>query len=198
MKKAQILSLVGVTLLVAACNDIPRAAYFNRGTPESLLDVSSEVVTVQVVSDSSVNEAVGFIEQDQPSRAELYCADGDTYCAAVEEVLKAYGIEYERIASPESTLQLMYERVVARDCEHRYIDNHINPYNMSHPAFGCSNASNMVQMVSDKRQFTSPNLMDYQDAAHAVKAYNEKYVNPLPETDTNDKELKVEGLNLSD
>jgi hypothetical protein len=34
----------------------------------------------------------------------------------------------------------------------------INPYNLNHPTFGCTIASNMVQMVSDKREFTNPGL----------------------------------------
>ncbi len=184
MKIRTLVIVSSLGLMLMGCSTVPRQAFFNRGTPESLLDVSSEVVTVQVASEGAVNEAVSYIEQDQPTRAELYCDQGDTYCNAMEEALKVYGLEYERIASPESTLQLVYERVVARDCEHRYIDNHINPYNLTHPAYGCSLASNMVQMVSDKRQFTNPALMDFQDADKAVRTYNEKYLNPaLPAED---------------
>ena len=52
----------------------------------------------------------------------------------------------------------------ARDCENRYIDDTINPYNLNHPTFGCSISVNMVQMVTDKREFTNPSLMDYPDA----------------------------------
>lgn len=196
MKTHALLIVTVIGLALAGCSTIPRGAHFNRGTPESLLDVSSEVVTVQVASEGSVNEAISYIEQDQPTRAELYCADGDTYCNAMEEALKVYGLEYERIPSPESTLQLVYERVVARDCEHRFIDNHINPYNFNHPAFGCSIASNMVQMVSDKRQFTSPALMDFPDADKAVRNYNTKYLNPANTAEDQDQEtFKLENLN---
>ena len=61
-------------------------------------------------------------------------------------------------------MTLVYERVLARDCENRYMENTVNPYNLNYPTFGCSNASNMVQMVTDKRQFTSPALLEMQDA----------------------------------
>ncbi len=184
MKK--LLCVLPLLAVLVGCSDIPREAFFNRGSPESLLDVSSEIVTVAITSDRSVEEVVDWIDRDQPTRAELMCYEGDMYCSAVEEVLSLYGLEYEFVPSTESAVHLIYERIIARDCEHRYIDNHINPYNMNHPAFGCSIASNMVQQVSDKRQFVSPALLDYYDAEKGVKVYNDVYLNPPVETDNSD------------
>ncbi len=180
-------------LLLAACNDIPREAFFGRGDPESLLDASSEVVSVQLVSDQSVEEVVEWVDQDQPTRAELMCMDSDPLCVAAQEVLGVYGIEYQVAPSAENTVHLIYERVLARDCEHRFIDNHINPYNMSHPAFGCSTASNMVRMVTDKRQFVSPGLLDYMDSERGQKIYQGVYLNPRKES-SSAQDVKVEDL----
>ncbi len=180
-------------LLVSACNEIPREAFFNRGDPESLLDASSEVVSVQLSSDRSVDEVVDWIDQDQPTRAELLCVDGDPLCMATQEVMGLYGVEYQLVSSAENTVHLIYERVLARDCEHRYIDNHINPYNMSHPAHGCATASNMVRMVSDKRQFISPTLLDYYDAEKGGKVYESIYLNPPVDSEA-EEDVSVEDI----
>ncbi len=174
----------GLSLLLlglAACSQVPREAYFNRGAPESLLDASSEAVSVQLFSDQAIQEITDWVSQDQPTRAELRCQATDPVCVKAGEALKLYGVEYEMIASDEGVANLFYERVLARDCEHRYIDNHTNPYNLPHPAFGCSLASNMVQMVADKRQFVSPALQDPVDAEKAVLSYDKKYVSFKPE-----------------
>jgi hypothetical protein len=175
MKKTHVF-LPFLLIALSACNEVPREAFFNRGDPESLLDVSSEVVSVQLVSEQSMDEIVDWIDQDQPTRADLLCDEADPLCRAAREVLEVYGIDYRNAPSGENAVHLVYERVMARDCEHRYIDNHINPYNMSHPAFGCSLASNMVRSVTDKRQFINPPLLDYYDAERGVHVYENGYL----------------------
>ncbi len=177
--KKQITTLA-LSLLCFSCSQIPPEAYFDRGTPESLLDVSSEVVNLSVATDGAVNELSDWLNRDQPSRAELYCMDADPRCAAAQEVLDLYGVETMYVAAADNTVSLVYERVLARDCENRFIDNHINPYHLNHPTFGCSIAANMVQMVSDKHQFVRPNLLDKPDANRAVRDYQE-YLNPTRE-----------------
>lgn len=184
MKKFRV--FLPTIMLLSACNDIPRESFFNRGDPESLLDVSSEVVTVQLASDRSVDEVVDWVDRDQPTRAELLCTESAPACTAAKEVMGLYGIEYTVVPSEENAAHLIYERVSTRDCEHRYIDNHINPYNMSHPAYGCATASNMVRMVSDKRQFVNPALLDYLDGEKGVGIYEGMYLNP--KDDASDKE----------
>lgn len=156
-------------MLLASCSKIPAEAYGQRGAPESLLDVSSEIVTVDLVSQDSVDEVADWVESDQPTRAEIYCVEGDIMCDQVEQVFSVFGVEYEWIPSSYSETNLIYERVIAHDCENRYIDNRINPYNLNHPTFGCSLASNIVKMVSDRRQFVSPALLDFYDGAQAYK-----------------------------
>jgi hypothetical protein len=171
--KLRTLCIPALLLASAACDNIPPETYFDRGSPESLLDASSEVVTVRLDSEQSIDEIIEWIENDQPTRAELYCYNGDPFCDTAEEIFALYGIDYEYIQSDVNETYLVYERVVARDCENRYIDNSINPYRLNHPTFGCSMAANMVQMVSDKRQFISPPLLGYADAANLIKSYND-------------------------
>lgn len=163
--------LVLPLLLAAGCNDIPSEAYYTRGAPESLLDVSSEIVNLSIASEPALDELAEWVNRDQPTRAELYCMDGDQRCAAAQEILDLYGVPSSYVAAQDTTVTLVYERVIARDCENRYIDNSVNPYHLNHPTFGCSVAGNMVQMVSDKQQFVSPNLLDYQDGRKAVQVY---------------------------
>ena len=156
-------------LSLGACSEIPKEAYFNRGDPESLLDASSEVVNVKLESRASIDELTQWVNQDQPTRAELVCVEGGRLCNEAGRVLEQFGVEVMRVSAPDNNVSLVYERVVARDCENRYIDNRINPYELHHPTFGCTLASNMVQMVSDKGQFVSPPMMDMGDGEKAVQ-----------------------------
>ena len=65
-------------LALSACQPKPSdSAYYNRGGPESLLDVSSEVVNLSVADPAALQELSTWIKQDQPTRAELYCNDGE-------------------------------------------------------------------------------------------------------------------------
>ena len=184
---------------LGGCAIIPGEAYYNRGTPESLLDVSSEVVTLQVASQEELDEVTRYVDEDQPTRAELYCMDGDAMCGSAEQTLNLYGVEYEVIPAATSEVHLIYERVLARDCENRYIDNPINPYNLNHPTFGCSIASNMVQMVSDKSQFVSPPLLDPMDGEKAGATYR-RYLNPPASEQSSSKEdIKTsQGIQVGD
>jgi type IV pilus biogenesis protein CpaD/CtpE len=169
MKKRQI---VWVLLLpmVAACSQIPDGAYFNRGGPESLLQVSSEVVSLHIDSEASVDQLVSWIDKDEPTRAEVRCPNNQAImCSAAEEALKLYGVDYKTVKGDVLTVDLTYERVLAKDCDNRYLDNHINPYKLNHQAFGCSIASNMVQSVAQKQQFVNPDLLGFRDGKKAVQ-----------------------------
>lgn len=168
------------TLALSACNEIPKEAYFDRGKPHSLLDVSSEVVNVSLASEQSLDQLVDWVNQDQPTRAELYCLESDPLCQQAQQVLDQFGVPSTYTAAADNLVALMYERVAARDCENRYIDNHINPYHLHHPTFGCSTAVNIVQMVGDKQQFVSPALLDYHDARKAAQVYRRYQEPPAP------------------
>lgn len=174
MKKA--LAMCSLLLVLTACNRPPASAYFDRGAPESLIDVSSEVVNLGLHSDSELNDLSNWINRDQPTRAELYCQDGDPMCEEAKQVLDLYGVPTMVVPSGEQTATLVYERILARDCEQRFIDNS-NTYNLNHSTFGCSVAANMVQHVSNKQQFVNPNLMDYPNASKGVQAFD-NYMTP--------------------
>lgn len=177
MKKNALLALTLIsTSLLSACNDIPHAAYTSRGGPESLLNVSSEVVNISLLSPSSTDELVQWLNEDQPTRVELHCANGDMYCGSAQAILEQFAVPYNIFMSADSRATLIYDRVVARDCDHRYMDMPINPYNLNHPTFGCAISANALQMISDKQQIVSPALSDYQDADKAsqnIDAYRE-------------------------
>lgn len=169
MKKISHIALMAI--LLGACNQIPSQEYYDRGSPYSLLDSSSEVVNVALISDDSIAEIVQWIDQDQPTQAELYCLEGDPICVQALETLETFRVPVNYVSAADNNLTLVYDRVVARDCDNRFINNSVNPYNLNHRTFGCSTAVNIVQMVSDKRQFTSPALLDFADAEKAVQGY---------------------------
>lgn len=189
MKKTSYLAAVAV--LLSACSQIPDEAYSNRGSPFSLLDASSEVVNVALVDQNSVTEVVQWIDQDQPTQAELYCLDGDPVCMQTLETLEMFRVPVHYVSAADNNLVLIYDRIVARDCDNRYMDNPVNPYNLNHKSFGCSTAVNMVQMVGDKRQFTSPALLDFRDGEKAVQDY-ETYLRPMPMDDTFDQSSSLQ------
>ncbi len=56
-------------------------------------------------------------------------------------------------------------------------------------------ASNIVQMVTDKRQFVSPTLLDYSDAASTIRAYNQ-YINP-PVDEAADSDFTARDLEVN-
>lgn len=162
---------------LASCASIPPEAYSNRGNPEALLDVSAEVVNLDISTPATVSELEGWVREDAPSRAELYCAAGSELCTKAQAVLARYGIAFEVVPSAEDSAALIYERILARDCENRYIDHSINPYHLSAPTFGCSVSVNIVQHVTDKQQFIRPSLLETQDAAKAIQAH-QNYMKP--------------------
>lgn len=157
--------------LVAACGkEPPYSAYYNRGGPEALLDVSSEVVNLSVASRTDRKDLSAWIEKDQPTRAELNCAVNNKICAEAEKILDLHGVPVSRGNGADQTVTLIYQRILARDCSQRYIDNTPNHYNAHHSAFGCSISANMVQQVTDKQEFVAPNLSDEPSAVGAINA----------------------------
>lgn len=187
MKK--LLPLLLMTALAAACSEIPRGAYFNRGTPESLLDMSSEVVSIALSDVTAVEEMTGWVNREQPSRAELSCRASDPLCLRAGQALDQFGVPYETAQQDRGTVSLYYERVLARDCENRFIDAPYNPYNLNYPSFGCSISANMVQQVTDKRQFINPSLLDYTDGEKTVQVYRAYAEPPDGKKDRNSSSL---------
>lgn len=174
ISKPTLLLLLATAL--SGCSTIPPQAYYNRGDPENLLTTSTEVVNVSLTRPNALGQLTGLADSDPPSSVQLNCAQADALC------LEAKGIfDHRKIpvnwGEQGDEVVLLYQRTTARDCENRYIDNSVNPYNLPPPTFGCSITANMVQMVSDKRQFTNPALMDFPDAEKGVRVYH-NYLEP--------------------
>lgn len=179
------LLLLGLT---AACGRYEDGA-FSRGTPERLLDVSSEVVNLSVASSAQVDELSQWVGRDQPTRAELYCSEGAPLCREARQVLELYGVPMLFVPSNSQTVTLVYERVLARDCKQAYEDKLDQWHNENHPAFGCSISANIVQHVAQKQQFISPNLSDYRDAESAVNDYTVYQRMPAQQSNQNEYSL---------
>lgn len=173
MRTIALISLAAL-LAVTGCKRPPDSAYYNRGGPEALLDVSSEVVNLSVAGPNELSQLNAWIEQDQPSRAELYCSAGPS-CTEARKVLELQGVPVMQVASMDNSVALVYERILARDCTQRYRDNGSNNYNAPHTALGCAISANIVQHVSDKQQFVKPNLTDIPRATGGVAAYDRAY-----------------------
>ena len=132
--------------------------------PESLLDLSSERVSFSLSQSTSVEELTDWVNNDQPSRAEIYCTSTPEVCAEAKSVLQQFGIQFEEKAGRESgdEIVLLYDRIFTRDCDGE-----------STGAIGCSVAANQVQMVVDPRQYLDPALLDLQDAEKASRVYEQ-------------------------
>ncbi len=163
-------------LLVAGCGKKPpESAYLNHGGPESLLDVSSEVVNLSAGNKNELKDLSAWIQKDHPTRAELNCASDDKRCDEARKVLDLNGVPVSNGSGADHTVTLVYERILARDCDQRIDFNVPNHYNTDYGGFGCSLAANMVQEVTDKQEFISPNLSDDPRATRAVQDYHRAY-----------------------
>lgn len=175
MSKIYLLSCVA---LVSACSPRPLTPTPNAGDPERLIDLSSEVVTLSLASPNALSKLSNMISQDPPARATLSCSFKDTRCTQAKELFDRRGIPLKTTKNDKAaTVELSYERVVTRDCNPRYTDDLGESVDATYPAFGCSVSGNIVQMVSDKKQFTNPSLLDFPDGEKAVQNYR-KYLKP--------------------
>lgn len=174
--KTQLLCSLAALLALAACNRPSDSAYYSRGGPDSLLDVSNEVVNLSVAGPNELSQLSAWVEQDQPSRAELYCSAGEPRCNEARKVLELHGVPVMQVPSMDNSVALVYERILARDCNQRFHDVPSNNWNAPSPSFGCSISANIVQHVSDKQQFVNPNLSDAPSARGGVAAYERAYL----------------------
>lgn len=157
-------------LALSACQPPSDAAFANRGGAESLLDVSSEVVNLRVYDKKDIAALSDLVAKDRPSSAELFCDASSKDCADAKRVLETGAVAVAVTPSPNNSVSLVYERIVARDCNARYYDAGFSAYNVSQPSFGCAIAANTVQHVTDKRDFINPSLLDTPSAIQGVSA----------------------------
>lgn len=179
LNKELVIAALSAVMVLSACMSPPASRYADSGAPESLLDLSSEVVNLGIMDDRSIDELAQWIQQDQPTVAELYCPADNMLCAMTQDVLDLYGVPTHYIPANQASVSLIYERILARSCDSHYSQRTGIDYHLNHPNFGCANAKNMLQMVSDKQQIVNPNLMDYHDAKKMVGVYR-NYLVPTP------------------
>ncbi|MBL0320022.1 MAG: hypothetical protein IPP74_12160 [Alphaproteobacteria bacterium] len=174
MKKLHLVLLS--SLLLAACTH-PAVSVVSPGQPESLLDVATQKVTLPLRTQEQVDQLVKHLEHEQPANASLQCNPAvNPLCQAAQETLQLYGISSQLEQGTQDTVTLVYNRIAAKPCDNRFVSNHYNLTNQNHKAFGCSVASNMVQMVTDRSQFTDPHILDLPDASNAVSVYDKSYL----------------------
>lgn len=157
-------ALSSLLLVCTACSEIPKEAYYAHGQPESLLEKSDSHATFSLSSSNSMSTVVNWLNQSNPKEAALRCQETSKNCNKLERLLVKKGITVTRTMARNNQAVFTYTTVKARDCENRYIDNMINPYNLNYPTLGCSVAANSVQMVTDRKDFIDPNLSDLPDA----------------------------------
>ena len=161
--------------LLAGCTVPPNSAYLDRGHPQSLLDVSSEVVSLSIANKPDLDALSDWIAKDAPTRAQLFCNEATPNCKKARTLLEHADVGIEINPSPSNTVTLVYERILARDCSVRYVDGYQSQFNAYPPTFGCAVSANMVQQVSDKRDFINPNVSDDPSSRAGVAAYKSVY-----------------------
>lgn len=163
-------------ILLSAC-DKPAPEYINSGDPERLLDISSETVSLGIDSKRSLTKLSKIIAKDRPSSVELRCSLTNARCAQAKEIFERQSIPVSISDEEAGVVVLSYNKVVAKDCQQHFVDNMSGSRSFNHPAFGCSVAGNIVQMATDKKQFSDPSLLDLPDAEKANQSYN-NYLKP--------------------
>jgi len=171
-------------LTVSACKAPGPEEYGNRGDPERFIGTESEIVQIELGSVSALDQLAEVVAQNPPSRAILNCPSDKLSCKKARRILDKRQIASESTGNGDS-VALIYEQVTARDCEQRYVDNSSNPYNLHTKSFGCAITGNIVQMTTDKRQFTKPELLGYGDGGKAAQVY-ENYSKPAADTSSSE------------
>ena len=164
--------------LLTACDPLPRSAYNNRGNPESQLTKSTDIVTLDIASNASLNTLSDKLAAAQPTHAVLSCDPAQKICKKARGILATFDVPTQ-IIGEDNAVALMYDRTETTDCDSSFVDNSQNSDNLNHPAFGCSLRSNTVNMVSDKKQFTNPSITGQMDGEKAAQNYDH-YTNPSP------------------
>ena len=160
---------------VAACERPPESAFATHGSPESLIDVSSEVVNLSIANGDEIKQLGDWVSKDQPTRAELYCAAGDLSCADAQKVLDLRAVPSVVVPSDRRMVTLVYERILARDCNPRFTGAYPSAFGAHDAGYGCATAANIVQHVSNKQQFINPNISDNPSAVGAVLTLQRAY-----------------------
>lgn len=191
MKKISILAVILVAGALQSCSRIPEETGFTRGQPETLLSVNSESISIDLNQRNSLAQLVNYVNNSDVSRAVVTCANS-MMCGRVESVLEQYGVPYDVQSGSTDSVAVVYDRIIARDCDNKFRSNHHNPYNLNHPTYGCSTAMNQAMMVRDKRQFTDPMVLGTYDGFKAAQNYD-SYLS----REIDDRVIKAEQLSVT-
>lgn len=177
---SHVVAVATLLALLASCGMPPSdRAFSGRGTPESLLDRSSEVVTLNTATRQDLDDLATWIARDVPTRAELNCPTSEANCREAERMLIKKNVPVVKGVDGAYAVTLVYERIIARDCNPSFRDHRANYYNTNHPAFGCAIAANIVQHVTDKTEFNAPDTLDAAPASRAVTTFKRAHT-PRP------------------
>jgi hypothetical protein len=167
--------VIPFVFVITACAPEHRT-YENPGDVIKKLNVTAEVIDVDLTSATMLSDLTKLIQNNPPTRIIVNCPLSDVDCKKANDIILNSNIPSTETGSGD-TIALVYEKITADECHSGYVNNSSNAYNLNHPSFGCSMRSNTLNMVSDKKQFTNPKLSDFRSGEKAVKNYND-YITP--------------------
>lgn len=147
---------------------------YTRIEPESLIDFSTEQVSFSLSSPSIQEDIANWLVHDKPTTVELGCSVNNKACSNIVKTLNLHNINY-KLTDINNNVTLIYNKTLARDCNRVSRDkngNLIRAHNL-----GCAVSANIVQMVSDHKQFIESSVLDSQDATKSVHHYNNNLFN---------------------
>jgi len=173
MMKHTVWITTSLLLVLTSCAPNIPSAHYNL-TPEGMIDVAREEVTVPLDRPQGLDDLATWLEQSAPSHAILECAQGDALCSSAQRMLNNVGVPAAwRTSNGSNQVMLSYEKLTVRKCDQRSVDRKNRYNNLRHKALGCSVVSNTLNAVSDKRQFINPEKLGYLDGTQAVIIYDD-------------------------
>jgi hypothetical protein len=130
--------------------------------PEALIDISSERVSFSLKDKKSVEEALDWMYKNRPSKVEISCSNSKI-CGELHNAIKTAKVPHKHLDKNAEIVVFIYNKVVAKDCDKSANGRYV---------FGCSVASNMVNMISDYKQIIDPPLSGDASAGRLAKIYN--------------------------
>jgi hypothetical protein len=89
MKKSLIKYSVLLSVLALAACDYPAPEYRSVGSAEGLIDISSEISTINLDGRNSIAKLSDMIREDKPSNAHLNCSLKNSNCSQAKKYLNA-------------------------------------------------------------------------------------------------------------
>ena len=165
-----LLSLSACTSTVMTANDgndgEPMDSIDERVTPESLLSITSETTTLNLLSSHNIEDLRNWlVNNDVPDYAKLEnCLEGNPFCERAKHMLSTSGVTYQMVQSNDTNARpkivMNHESVNIKDC---YKYQQSGTFN-----FGCAMSTNILQGITDKRQLVTPKISGMSDASKGI------------------------------